>query len=202
MGMTVSEKLEAIKLLFFGNAAPVDAAAAPAEGETEPADTKEMATATAKDGTILKWDGELGEGTELIAVTPTGDQPAPDGAIEFEDGTIVTVSGGKITAITTPPAMVEAESETKENFAEQISAIVEPLKNEIELLKTKLSAFEENHTEQLAKMKEAFSKTVDIVKEMNEAPIKDEKVIAAMFTKEQKESRAEQVARAIAAAKK
>ena len=47
-------------------------------------------TAMLKDGTIVKWEGELAVGTAILVETAEGDIPAPDATHELEDGTLVT----------------------------------------------------------------------------------------------------------------
>lgn len=195
--MTFSEKIDAIKsLLKIELSEP-----APIVDETQAA-AVELATITGSDGMIYKCSGDLAEGVELTAVTPEGDKPAPDGSIELEDGTVLTVAGGKVTAITAPVAPVVVE-ETKEDMTAKFEAIVAPLKAEIETLKQALfEATEANKTEAKS-LREAFGKTLDIVNEMNTTPAtRTPKPIVGMFTKEENENRATKVAEAIIAAKK
>jgi len=51
------------------------------------------------DGTPVKWEGDLQEGTAIIIVTPEGEVSAPDGMHELTSGTIITTEGGMVTKI-------------------------------------------------------------------------------------------------------
>jgi len=67
------------------------------------------------DGTVVMWDGEIGEGTAIMVVSEDGNQmPAPDAVHELEDGTLVTTVGGLVTAIE-PKKEVEVEVELAED---------------------------------------------------------------------------------------
>lgn len=67
------------------------------------------------DGTVVMWDGEIGEGTAIMVVSEDGNQmPAPDAAHELEDGTLVTTVGGLVTAIEAKKE-VEAKVEMAED---------------------------------------------------------------------------------------
>ena len=183
--MNVSEKLEAIKELLG-----LKATAMPAPEAPEPAATteQEMSTATAKDGTIMKWNGELAVGVEMICVTPTGDQPCPDGSKEFEDGTIVTTASGKVTEIT--PAVAAAEEPVVDEIAK--------LRAEIETLKAGFSKEISELTEQAHSLKEAFTKTVEVVELMNVTPAEPQpKPINALFAKVDYTDRVKQLAERI-----
>lgn len=190
--MTIEDKLNAIKELlgFKGSAAPVEPTVTAAT--TEPVvDDKEYSQATATDGTIVKWEGELETGKDLMFITPEGDKPAPDGNVQFEDGTVVTTVAGKVTAITPAATMT-----TEPTMAEQMSAIIEPLKAEIEALKTALSAYEKTSTEQLHKFETNLSDTVKVVEELAKAPATEtpKPIIPAAFMAVDKTSRVEQIA--------
>ena len=139
-------------------------------GPTTKADVAYENTAMAKDGMELRWNGELAEGTEVVVVMPTGIEPASDGAHELEDGTIVTMSGGKIQSIA---QSVVKEDMTQEEFNKQISE----LKTEIETLKTSFSEvklaseiFKANSEKELTTLKQSFAEAVELIKTINETP--------------------------------
>jgi len=71
---------------------------------------------TLEDGTVVRVDGELVEGTEVYVIADETVIPAPDGTHTIPDvGTIVTVSG-KITEVQATPAaepVAEVEVEAK-----------------------------------------------------------------------------------------
>ena len=71
-----------------------------AEAETEEVPTEEnFGESTLVDGTIVKWEGELIEGTALTVVLPEGEVAAPDGIHEVSDGTIIETAGGLVVRI-------------------------------------------------------------------------------------------------------
>ena len=75
-----------------------------------------MGSATTKEGVIF-WDGdaELAVGDAVYIDSDGERQEAPDGDYTFEDGHVVTIAGGKVTAITEAP---EAPVETPEEAPE------------------------------------------------------------------------------------
>lgn len=176
--MDTTTKIEAIKKLLG-----LDFATPPVpEMETpEPSTTteQEKSTATAKDGTIVSWDGELAMGSEITITTPSGEQSAPDGAIEFEDGTIIEVSGGKCTSVT-PSAQSPAPEQG-------MSSDLSELKAENEALKSAMAKMSEDFKAEISNLKTAFSKTVEIVEAMNTTPaVKTPAPINEFFKKQDK----------------
>ena len=176
--MDTTTKIEAIKKLLG-----LDFATPPVpEMETpEPSTTteQEKSMATAKDGTIVSWDGELAMGSEITITTPSGEQSAPDGAIEFEDGTIIEVSGGKCTSVT-PSAQSPAPEQG-------MSSDLSELKAENEALKSAMAKMSEDFKAEISNLKTAFSKTVEIVEAMNTTPaVKTPAPINEFFKKQDK----------------
>jgi hypothetical protein len=115
-----------------------------ADVETEVA-TEEVTfgEATLVDGTIVKWEGELIEGTALVVVMPEGEVAAPDGIHEISDGTIIETAGGLVVNI---QPMSEIASEDNEFTTEMLNELVEKA---------------------LAKYAEAFTATLESVKAEN-----------------------------------
>lgn len=62
----------------------------------------EFESALLKDGTEIRYDGELAVGTPIMVVTAEGELPAPDATHELEDGTLVTTQSGEVTEIVNP----------------------------------------------------------------------------------------------------
>jgi hypothetical protein len=112
-----------------------------ADVETEVA-TEEVTfgEATLVDGTIVKWEGELIEGTALVVVMPEGEVAAPDGIHEVSDGTIIETAGGLVVNI---QAMADIATEENEFTTEMLNEMVEKA---------------------LAKYAEAFTATLESVK--------------------------------------
>ena len=56
--------------------------------------------ANVADGTLIQWEGELGEGTAIMVIDTDGNTtPAPDATHEVNDGTVVTTVGVLVTMI-------------------------------------------------------------------------------------------------------
>ena len=116
-----------------------------ADAETEVvAEEKTFGEAALVDGTIVKWEGELAEGTALTVVLPEGEVAAPDGIHEITDGTIIETAGGLVVNI---QAMSEIATEDNEFTSEMLNEMVEKA---------------------LAKYAEAFTATLESVKSENE----------------------------------
>jgi hypothetical protein len=115
-----------------------------ADVETEVA-TEEVTfgEATLVDGTIVKWEGELIEGTALVVVMPEGEVAAPDGIHELADGTMIETAGGLVVNI---QAMADIATEDNEFTTEMLNELVEKA---------------------LAKYAEAFTATLEGIKAEN-----------------------------------
>jgi len=108
------------------------------------AEEKTFGEAALVDGTIVKWEGELMEGTAITVVLPEGEVAAPDGIHEITDGTIIETAGGLVVNI---QAMSEIATEDNEFTTEMLNEMVEKA---------------------LAKYAEAFTATLEGVKAENE----------------------------------
>jgi hypothetical protein len=73
----------------------------------------EFESALLKDGTEIRWNGELAVGTPITVVTAEGELPAPDATHELEDGTLVTTQNGAVTEIVNP-TLVEGPAESQQ----------------------------------------------------------------------------------------
>jgi ATP-dependent Clp endopeptidase proteolytic subunit ClpP len=115
-------------------------------------------SATLADGTEVfietESESEL-QGKAIFIVTSEGQQPAPDGDYTLANGTVVSVKGGVIIAVTMP----EANKATEE---------VENLKKEIENLKTQLADKDkalQNKTAEAESVKAESEKVMNQLKE-------------------------------------
>lgn len=106
--------------------------------------------ATLVDGTIVKWEGELADGTALVVVMPEGEVAAPDGIHELSDGTLIETAGGLVVNI-------EAASDSKKKEEEEMY--------DNEFTSEELNALIEKA---MAKYAEAFTASLDLVKSENE----------------------------------
>ena len=109
------------------------------------AEEKTFGEAALVDGTIVKWEGELMEGTALTVVLPEGEVAAPDGIHEITDGTIIETAGGLVVNI---QAMSEIATEDNEFTSEMLNEMVEKA---------------------LAKYAEAFTATLESIKSENDS---------------------------------
>jgi hypothetical protein len=117
-----------------------------ADAETEVvAEEKTFGEAALVDGTIVKWEGELMEGTALVVVLPEGEVAAPDGIHEVSDGTIIETAGGLVVNI---QAMSDIATEDNEFTSEMLNEMVEKA---------------------LAKYAEAFTATLEGIKSENDS---------------------------------
>jgi len=184
------DKLDAIKLLLGVKLAEVDTSVEEPSTTTE----TEQSTATAKDGTIIKWDGELAQGVDIFVVGHTGQMPAPDGNIEFEDGTIVAVSAGKVTSIT---ASVAPEQSVND-MPVMASVDLEPINAEILELRAQMVILQNKANEVNEANNLSFSKIIELVELMNVTPEVKAEPIGTNFSKqEEKQNRINALAAAI-----
>lgn len=93
------------------------------------------------DGSIVKTEGSIEVGKQLLVVTPEGDIPAPEGQHQTTTNLLITVDAdGIITAIEPiEEEVVEQKSEfNAEDFVVTVSELITPLKEEIASLKEQL----------------------------------------------------------------
>jgi hypothetical protein len=141
-----------------------------------------MQEAKLADGiTIIKWDGELKEGTLVSVVSEEGEIPAPTGDHELQDGRKITIEeGGMVSAIEMPKEEKEDEKEAGEveiKMSEQeIMAIKEMCKSyevRLKALEDKMKVDSEmisEQTETIGKQKEAMSLMFQIVEKLADEP--------------------------------
>ena len=144
------------------------------ESETEVAETEEtnFAESTLVDGTIVKWEGELIEGTAIIVVLPEGEVAAPDGTHELADGTVLETAGGLVVSVTegageiatednefTAEQLSEMLEKAMSNYAKEFNEQLEAVVTENKNLSTELSEMKANKED----LKSEFSKAMDKV---------------------------------------
>ena len=144
------------------------------ESETEVVETEEtnFAESTLVDGTIVKWEGELIEGTAIIVVLPEGEVAAPDGTHELTDGTILETAGGLVVSVTegageiatednefTAEQLSEMLEKAMSNYAKEFNEQLEAVVTENKNLSTELSEMKANKED----LKSEFSKAMDKV---------------------------------------
>ena len=144
------------------------------ESETEVVETEEtnFAESTLVDGTIVKWEGELIEGTAIIVVLPEGEVAAPDGTHELADGTILETAGGLVVSVAegageiatednefTAEQLSEMLEKAMSNYAKEFNEQLEAVVTENKNLSTELSEMKANKED----LKSEFSKAMDKV---------------------------------------
>jgi hypothetical protein len=174
-----------------------------ADVETEVA-TEEVTfgEATLVDGTIVKWEGELMEGTALVVVLPEGEVAAPDGIHEISDGTIIETAGGLVVNI---QAMADIATEDNEfttemlnelvekalaKYAEAFTATLESVKAESDSLKLELAAIKADKET----LRNEFSATLSKVGTELEEIVKSEAATSSKPQEFKAQSRAEKAA--------
>jgi hypothetical protein len=174
-----------------------------ADAETEVvAEEKIFGEATLVDGTIVKWEGELMEGTALVVVLPEGEVAAPDGIHEISDGTIIETAGGLVVNIQPMSEIASEENEfTTEmlnelvekalaKYAEAFTATLEGIKSENDSLKLELAAIKSDKET----LRNEFSATLNKVGVELEEIVKSESATSKKPQEFKAQSRAEKAA--------
>src|SRR6056300_823860 len=171
-------------------------------------DTQNFEEATLVDGTIVKWEGELTDGTALTVVMPEGEVAAPDGIHELSDGTLVETAGGLVVNTEAAGEQKKEEEEMYDNeftsemltemidkamakYAESFAASLELMKSENDKLKAELAEVKNNKEE----IKKEFSNTLNKVSEELEELVKSEPSTASKPSEFKAMTRAEKAAR-------
>ena len=160
-----------------------------ADAEVEETTEGNFAEATLVDGTIVRWEGELADGTALVVVMPEGEVAAPDGIHELSDGTLIETAGGLVVNIEAAGEQKEHKDEEEmydnefttemvneliekavAKYAEAFTASLELVKSENETLKAELAEVKNSKEE----LKNEFSATLNKVGEELEEIVKAE----------------------------
>jgi hypothetical protein len=146
-------------------------------GFMSPEDKKKEDYIALIDGTEIRVEGELAEGSAIFVVTEEGDIPAPDAIHELEDGTKVETEGGIIKSIEIKAEAeeieeeekieVEAEEEIKEEIEEKKEELEEEIKEEVkeeivEKLEEVIEEKEEVELEEESK-EDAADKIIEVI---------------------------------------
>lgn len=156
-----------------------------------------LATAKLSDGTVIEYDGELAEGTEINIVAEDETRSvATDGEYVLEDETKVTVTDGKVSSVEVKEEDAAAEEEevvaveevvaeeemNVEDIIEVIIAILQeklgPIVADVEEMKAKFSKFANQEETKPTKLnnKEKFNKEEELLSE-------DRKMVLAQLKK-------------------
>ena len=154
------------------------------------------------DGTIVRWEEELKEGSAISVVDTDGNiLPAPDAVHELEDGTKITTVGGLVTLIE-PKAEVEVEEEMADDsmtaiekmMAEHMAKFTE-LADKVEKMEAKVMEYESKFTEinsnVITKAKdtdEKFAKVVELVELISKEDAVEVEPVKNQLFKAKKES--------------
>lgn len=162
--MTVQEALTKLKVslgLETEVVETVETVEASVEETVEETIETQFAEETLVDGTVVKVEGELEVGKQLVVVTEEGDVAAPEGMHETQSGMLITVDAeGIITSIEEATAeepvaeeapAEETPAEASQDFSEVVNSITDVVKPaldkinevaaELEALKASFSAF-------------------------------------------------------------
>lgn len=184
-----------------------------ADAEVEETTEDNFAESTLVDGTIVKWEGELADGTALVVVMPEGEVAAPDGIHELTDGTIVETAGGLVVNIEAAADQGKDKKKKKDDemydneftseelnaliekamaqYAEAFTASLDLIKSENETLKTELAEIKSAKEE----LKNEFSATLNKVGEELEEIVKAEPSTASKPQEFKALTRAERAAK-------
>ena len=124
------------------------------------------------DGTIIQWEGELGEGTAIMVVSEDGNTtPAPDATHELSDGTLVTTVGGLVT-------MIEPKSEVEVEVEMEVAPDMSAFEERMMACETKIAEMEKKMQDMLSAVEMAsanvdskFNEIKEIVETIAEEPI-------------------------------
>lgn len=129
--------------------------------EDEEKKEEKMGEAALEDGTPIKWEGELMEGTAISVVTEEGEMPAPDATHTLSDGTKVTTENGLVTSI---------EEVVTETVEEVVASAIEPIATELASLTEKFSAMQKELAKVNQVNKQMFEALEVLAKQEPEEP--------------------------------
>ena len=140
------EKMSLLKKLGFGEKPKQNK-------ETFKATAQKFGEATLEDGTVIYWDGEIGEGVDVFVDVDGVMTPAPDGTHVLTTGEIVETSGGVVVTYTGIEDDAMEDKDKEQEFATVAEVVAA------------FEAFE-------AKLMDAFTSKINEVSESFEARLK------------------------------
>lgn len=167
--MTVNEAIEKIKVLLASNE---EAVVKTEETASEPATELNFETYDLKDGSKIDLSSLEIDADAMLVDEMGNAAPAPDGEYELADGTMVSVSGGKVVGVELPEAETpEVEEEGVEiplesDKFEEMNGTISYLTAENEALKAKVSELE-------SKFNQAFSEVIGALEGLATMPSAD-----------------------------
>ncbi len=162
----------------------------PGDEQPENHTEAEFSEGTLEDGTIIKWEGELTEGTAVTVVTAEGEIPAPDGTHTLSTGIVITTEGGVVTAMAEGQLPADAPEEEMTAPAADFSSDIEALRTENAALKSEIEAL----SGKFSKISEAMEKTLQVVESIAAAPAAEPSQPAKFSKKEKAADKAEKLA--------
>lgn len=174
IGITDELKASFKDLLSKFNVTPVIAPVNPNPNPTP--EPKKFGEAVAKDGTVLKWEGDapLSAGLALLVIDPANPEgflPAPDGEIELQDGTIVVIEGGLVKEVKgVAPVAPVAPAPTSDMTAQfaKIETELSEVKAQFSAVSKEKTDLESKFTSEIESLKATIEASNKITKEMFE----------------------------------
>lgn len=164
--MNATEALQKIKALFAEEGQVVTAdVPAPAEETKMSFESYDL-----KDGSKIELSG-LEIGAEAALADESGNtSPAPDGEYELADGTMISVSSGKVSGIETPEAESPASEEAPGSVTTEMDAQFNAIDGEIEVLKATNEALKAELAKMEGKFNQAFGELIAVVEGLSKLP--------------------------------
>jgi hypothetical protein len=160
-------------------------------------------------GDQLKWEGDLAVGVSVVLISEEGELPAPSGDYEMEDGSTIVIEDGLVTEIKEAEVIeeeveVEAEVELDEEVVEEVDEVAmsdEDLNALFDFLfgfKTQVETIKSENTF----LKSELITLKAQIKNLEESPAGDPEPTYFGKNNKEKKTKREELAKAMADAKK
>lgn len=164
----------------------------------------------AKDGSVIKYEGDLKAGTAVFVSTPDGDVAVPDGVVELEDGTMLEVAAGVIVTVTPsagsaaadPNAASANDTNAEAMTVEQMGTALSDLFAKVEALTNTVAELQGKFTEapkedinakieeainnlkagEIAKISADFKVMAELINEIGDLPVGEPKEKEQLFS--------------------